>query len=61
MTQIFEARTKIIEAGGRPDALKISKQAIEKYKVFGLEIEVVESNWLPEGVEFMVIEEKDIL
>lgn len=57
MTQILEVRTKVIEAGGRPDTLKISKQAIEKCTLFGMQIEVVESDWLPDGVEFMVFEE----
>ena len=57
--QVSELRQKVIETGGRPNTLKISQEAIEKCKLFGMDIEVVSSVVLPEGVQFIVIEDKD--
>lgn len=54
---VADSRQLVINSGGRPDTLKISKQAIEDIKIFGMNIEVVESSWLPDGVKFMVFEE----
>lgn len=54
-------RQKVIQSGGIPTTLKISQSAIEKVKLFGMDIEVVSSVILPKGVEFMVIEDRDKL
>jgi len=59
ITMVAEARQAVIKAGGRPTTLKISLDAIEKTKLFGMDIEVVSSVVMPEGVDFMVIEDKD--
>lgn len=56
---VQKGRHAVIEAGGRPNTLKISQEAIEKVKLFGMDIEVVSSVVLPEGVDFMVIEDRD--
>lgn len=42
-----------------PNTLRISQQAIEKYKLFGMDIEIVSSTVLPDGVDFIVVEDKD--
>ena len=59
VTHVAEMRQRVIEAGGKPNTLKISQQAIERIKLFGMDIEVVSSVVLPDGVDFMVIEDKD--
>lgn len=58
---VEEMRQKVIQSGGIPTTLKISQSAIEKVKLFGMDIEVVSSVILPKGVEFMVIEDRDKL
>jgi hypothetical protein len=58
---ILEARHEVIRQGGRPNTLKISRQAIEKFTLFGLDIEVVESVVLPKDTVFIVVEDKDKL
>ena len=57
--QVAQMRQAVIDAGGRPNTLKISQQAIENIKLFGMDIEVVSSVVLPDGIDFMVIDDKD--
>lgn len=57
---IADARQLVIKDGGRPTTLAVSKQAIEKWKIFGLDVEVVESEHLPENVEFLVYDERTV-
>ena len=56
---VADSRQLVINSGGRPDTLKISKQVIEKIKLFGMDIEVVSSTVLPDGVDFVVVQDKD--
>lgn len=53
-------RQKVIESGGRPTTLKISQTAIERIKLFGMNIEVVHPTVLPKGVDMIVYDDKDM-
>ena len=59
ISNIAKMRQAVIKSGGRPNTLKISQQAIEKCKLFGMDIEVVSSVVLPDGVDCMVFEDSD--
>lgn len=57
---VSKARQAVISAGGRPDLLRVSKQSIEKNKLFGMNIEVVDESVLPENVAFIVTDEDTV-
>lgn len=59
VANVAHMRQAVIQAGGQPNTLKISQQSIEKIKLFGMNIEIVSSVVLPDGVEMMVIDDKD--
>jgi len=50
---------KVIEAGYQPTTFRISKEAIEeKFKILGLNIEIVSRSDIPEGMDMMVLDER---
>lgn len=47
-------RRAVIESGGKPDKIYISKAAIENMKIFGMDVKV--SEYMPKDVSVFVLD-----
>ncbi len=56
--KVREMREAVIENGGRPDTLRISKAEIEKFTLFGMKILIVEG--LPDNSFCIVSDDRSI-